>query len=251
MRKHTRVMTRWPALALATALTVSGCSQISAQMQDAQEPGSLTSTPKDGPVLVTQQWGVLDGMLSVLVTNTTSRTLHYAQADITARGATNVLVATSRSSVDGRCCAVIDLPPGQKFGFYFDVGPEGETISEIDVVYRDVTWASSEDPSLDTTFAAKARRVTTNSVGAVVVAEVTTTGGSAGQATAQAFLNDANGDFLAVVSGRWDCFTPGKRLIRMQLFHTLPPGAVVDSVVMHPVTEDPARPDPKCPAITS
>ena len=248
MRKQIGVIMRWHVLAVATVVALSGCSQISAQLQDEREPGPLTSSAKDSPVLVTQQWGVVDGMLSVLVTNTTTRTLHYAQADITARSDANVLVGTSRTSTDGRCCAVIDLPPGQKFGFYFDVGADGSTISEVDVVYRDVTWAAAEDTTPDTTFTATPTGVEANSVGAVVLADVRTKGSPAAQATAQAFLNDANGDFLAVVSGRWDCFSKGLRQIRMQFFHALPPGAVVDSVVVHPVSEDPARPDPQCPA---
>lgn len=248
MRKQSGVNMRWPVLAVATALAMSGCSQISAQLQDEREPGPLTSTPKNGPVLVTQQWGVVDGMLSVMVTNTTTRTLHYAQADITARSSANELLGTSRTSTDGRCCAVIDLPPGQKFGFYFDVGATASSISEVDVVYRDVTWAAPEDAAPTTTFTATPTGVESNSVGAVVLVDVETKGRPASQATAQAFFNDANGDFLAVVSGRWDCFTTGLRKIRMQFFHALPPGAVVDSVVVHPVSEDPARPDPQCPA---
>ncbi len=246
MRKHTGVIMRWHVLAVATAVALSGCSQISAQLSDEREPGPVTSSSKDSPVLVTQQWGVVDGMLSVLVTNTTTRTLHYAEADITARSNANELVGTSRTSTDGRCCAVIDLPPGEKFGFYFDVGPDGSTVSEVDVVYRDVTWAEDVEPT--TTFTATPTGVETNSVGAVVLADVRTKGGPAAQATAQAFINDANGDFLAVVSGRWDCFTNGLRKIRMQFFHELPPGAVVDSVTVHPVSGDPARPDPECSA---
>ncbi|MCW2794370.1 MAG: hypothetical protein JWO76_3468, partial [Nocardioides sp.] len=220
------------AAGVAVLLMLTGCSQISAQMQGAQVTGVDPGVADAGPVLVTQQWGVVDGMLSVVVTNATDRTLRFANATITARDAHNVLVASSSSTTDGSCCRVVDLPAGQQYGFYFDAGSSAAVISAVDVVYRDVAWAPStrdEGP----TFKAVATGMDENSVGAVVVADVTTRGGSTPQAVAQAFLTDADGDFLAVVSGRWDCFTEGDREIRMQLFHPVPAGTTVESVVVH------------------
>jgi hypothetical protein len=226
-------------------LGLTGCSEISAQMQDAQVTSVDPAAADAGPILVTQQWGVVDGMLSVVVTNTSDRTLRYANATITARDAQDVLVASSASTKDGSCCPVVDLPPGEQFGFYFDAGSSAAAISAVDVVYRDVAWApTSTDPAPK--FTAEPKAIEPNSLGAVVVADVKTSGGSAAQVSAQAFLTDANGDFIAVVSGRWDCFTEGDREIRMQLFHPVPEGTRVESVVLHRVQDDPARQNPTC-----
>lgn len=239
---------RWLTCALAVLFLLTGCSQISAQMDGAQ-----TSTPSEGaaldpnggPILVTQAWGVVDGMLSVEVRNTSKRTLRFATAVITARDDQDVLVTSSTRVDDGTCCDVVDLPAGDKFGFYLDVGSSTSAISQIDVVYQDVAWSPAAGKPA-TTFVATPKRIDSNSIGAVVVADVRTAGDQVAQANAQAFLTDEDGTFLAVVSGRWDCFTAGSRQIRMQLFHPVPEGTKVESVVLHPVEHDPARPSPAC-----
>ncbi len=229
-------------------LTLSGCSLFSTHVETAPDPAATEIDHVGGPILVTRQWGVVDGMLSVVVSNTSTRTLKYADAVITARDDQNVLVtSTSDSPREAGCCEVIDLPPGTEFGFYFDVGAAGASIARVDVVYRAVAWASaSASAGKGAGQSAKALQILDNSKGAVVLAEVTSRNGVVPQARAQAFLSDANGDFLAVVSGRWSCFVPGKRKIRMQLFHRVPAGTQVDSVVIHPLRNDPSWPKPTC-----
>ncbi|MBB6629312.1 hypothetical protein H5V45_18440 [Nocardioides sp. KIGAM211] len=239
---------RWLMGVLAATVMLSGCSQISAQMSGEQASTATESSsfdPDAGPILVTQQWGVVDGMLSVVVRNTSQRTLRFANAVITARDEQDVIVASSAVVTDGTCCDVVDLPAGEKFGFYFDVGSSADAIAKLDVAYQDVAWATASGKP-DATFTAKPTGIDKNSVGAVVVADVVTTGARTPQVSAQAFLNDKDGKFIAVVSGRWDCFVPGTRQIRMQLFHPVPPGTVVEAIRVHPVEHDPARPSPDC-----
>ena len=236
---------------LAAVLTFSSCSQISAQLENAQDPAPVTRGKGSGPILVTRQWGMVDGMLSVVVSNTSSRTLRYADAVVTARDAQNLLVAsTSTAAKDAGCCDVFDLPPGAEFGFYFDVGDAGETIDRVDVVYRDVAWEPfARDRA--STLTSKPLRLRNNSLGTVVIAQVTITGKQVAQSRAQAFLSDADGKFLAVVSGRWNCLDTGKRQLRMQFFHPVPPGTQVDSLLIYPITHDEQWPTPVCPTPAS
>ena len=219
-------------------LLTGGCSDISAQMNDE----TVASTPDEGstrPILVTRQWGVVDGMLSVVVRNTTDRTLRSAEAVISARDDNDVLLATSLEGPGGVCCSVVDLPPGQQFGFYVDVGDSATDISRVDVAYRDVAWATADVES-EVPLHAHAVGLESSARGAVVVAHVGSTSPLVVEASVQAFLNGPDGEFLAVVAGRWFCFSKGGHEIRMQLLHQVPAGTTIDRVVIHPVTEDPS-----------
>ena len=121
------------------------------------------------PILVTRDWGVVDGMLSVVVRNTTDRTLRSATAVITARDRNDVLISSSLEAPDG-CCAVTDLPPGQEFGFYVDVGDAAtESAGSTSPTATCLGDGRRHAPSpLD----AQPVRLDGNGKGAVVVAEV-------------------------------------------------------------------------------
>jgi hypothetical protein len=222
---------------VVVGLLGSGCDQVSTTMDGGASESAPTKSPAR-PILVTQEWGVVDGMLSVVVRNTTDRTLRTAEAVITARDRTDVLISSSLEDPDGVCCAVVDLPPGQEFGLYVDVGDGADEISRVDVAYRDVAW-SSADAAQASTLEAQPVRLDGNGQGAVVVANVQTSEPMVAQASVQAFLVDPGGSFLAVVSGRWYCFSEGRHEIRMQLLHPVPAGTTVDRVAIHPVTDDP------------
>lgn len=230
------------ASALVVALIVvgllgSGCDQVSTKMNGGGSESVPTEAPAR-PILVTQEWGVVDGMLSVVVRNTTDRTLRTAEAVVTARDSNDVLISSSLEDPDGVCCAVVDLPPGQEFGLYVDVGDAADGISRVDVAYRDVAWSPAAAPQTNA-IAAEPVRLDGNGQGAVVVANVQTSEPMVPQASVQAFLVDPDGTFLAVVSGRWYCFSKGSHEIRMQLLHPVPAGTTVDRVAIHPVTDDP------------
>jgi hypothetical protein len=228
---------------VVAGLAGAGCSRISDKASDG-DAGSAPSQAPARPILVTKAWGVVDGMLSVAVENTTDRTLRSAVGVITARDRNDVLIATSLESPDG-CCAVVDLPPGQQFGFYVDIGNTAADISRVDVAYRNVAWAPAAEEPANPLTAHPVRidgridgKADGSADGAVVVASIRNTEPRVDQASVQAFLDGPDGKFLAVVAGRWYCFAQGRNEIRMQLLHPVPAGTTVDHVVIHPVTDD-------------
>jgi hypothetical protein len=225
-------------LLIVVGLLGSGCDQASTKLTGGGSAEPVADAAPARPILVTQEWGVVDGMLSVVVRNTTDRTLRSAEAVITARDRNDVLIVSSLEAQDGVCCSVADLPPGQEFGLYVDVGDPADAISRVDVAYRDVAWAPA-DESQPNTLEVRPVRLDGNGKGAVVVAKVRTDQPMVAQASVQAFLNGPDGAFLAVVAGRWYCFSQGSHEIRMQLLHPVPDGTTVDRVVIHPVADDP------------
>lgn len=234
MRKRALVI-----VTIIVGLTGAGCSDISAQMNGETVSGTAAEVPEAAPILVTRQWGVVDGMLSVVVKNTTDRTLRRAEGVITARDENDVLVASSLESRAGSCCSVVDLPPGQQYGFYLDIGDDASDISRVDVAYRSVSWAPA-DQETSSPVAAHPVGMGSDSLGAVAVAEVVSKAPMVDLASVQAFLTGPDGEFLAVVSGRWSCISEGRHEIRMQLLHPVPAGTTIDRVVIHPVTDDPS-----------
>jgi hypothetical protein len=236
------------ALTAAGTLALAGCSQISDQLGGSS--GSPDAEPvATSPILVTKHWAVNDGMLSVVVQNTSDRTLRYADGVITARSDDNELLALSADGSDRGCCGVVDLPPGGDFGFYLDV-EGGDRISRVEVSYRNVSWDVADqaaDTTAVSTVSARPVRVERDGRTTVVLADLRATRGVR-QVVAQAFLTSADGDFLAVISGRWQCLVPGTRRIQMQLFHPIPAGAKVERIVVHPVLDDPTQGEPSCDA---
>ncbi len=226
------------AVLLVVGLLGSGCDQAATRLDRGAAAEPVAEVAPALPILLTEEWGVVDGLLSVVVRNTTDRTLRSAEAVITARDDNDVLVVSSRAARDGGCCSIADLPPGQEFGLYVDVGGAAEQIGRVDVAYRDVAWASA-DQSTVSTLEARPVELDGDSDGAVVVAKVRTDEPMVAQASVQAFLDGPDGAFLAVVAGRWYCFSQGSHEIRMQLLHPVPAGTTVDRLVIHPVTDDP------------
>ncbi|MCD4526280.1 hypothetical protein [Nocardioides sp. cx-173] len=231
---------------LGGLLVLTGCSDLSAQLSGEQSSEPVNEAAAPPPPLVTESWGTVDGLLSVLVRNPSRRTLRYAAATVTARDASGVSVASSRGEAEPRdCCVVTDLPPGATFGLYVDVGTDVESVQDVEVAFRDVAWRAPS-PTKPPPMEATAIRLAAGASGAVVLADVATPGGAVDEAVLQAHLVDAHGEFLAVVSGRWACFAAGgSRRIEMQLFHPVPPGTEVASVLAYPVLS-PARPAPGC-----
>ena len=232
------------ALAVVLAGAASGCSAFGQGVDQAQA-GPAPGTGADQSILLTRQWGVVDGMLSVVVENTTDRTLRYADGVISVRTSDNQLL-TSSLEADPSCCDVVDLRPGQQYGFYLDLGEDAEEASRVEVSYRSVSWAqeTSTEPLLPHLWA-KPVELQRGDSDSVVVADLASSTAQ-DEVIAQAFVTDAAGQLLAVVSGRWTCLRSGHQSIRMQLFHPLPKDAEVDRVLVHPVVDDPTRPAPDC-----
>ena len=232
----------------AVALSTGGCSAMADQLdrRDGHQARSVERPEDSSPTLLaTRQWGVVDGLLSVVVQNVSDRTLRYAAASITARTEKDEIVVASLASHTA-CCEIVDLAPGAVYGFYLDVGDRGNDIAEVGVGYRNFSWAPvGEVPPAATEIRAKPLRIVQDADG-VVVRAVLVSDRPREEVIAQAFLTDGRGEFLAVVSGRWSCLTVGRRVIDMELFHALPAGARVDRVVAHPVSDDPTRESPDC-----
>jgi hypothetical protein len=219
---------------MVVGLFGAGCSQVSAQIKG--DAAASRDAPAR-PILVTQDWGIVDGMLSVVVKNTTDRTLRGAEGVITVRDRNDVLIVTSLESVDGACCAVVDLPPGQEFGFYVDVGASADDVSRVEVAYRNVSWAAP-DKEAEQQLSAQPVSLGSSADATVVNATVSNSDPVVAQASVQAFLTGPDGEFLAVVAGRWYCVAQGTSHIQMQLLHPVPAGTTVDRVVIHPVPDE-------------
>ncbi|HEU5038708.1 MAG TPA: hypothetical protein VFT70_17005 [Nocardioides sp.] len=235
--------------AAALVLTTTGCSAISDQLSGAEVPTAeaTTSGGDTAPILQTTGWGVVDGMLSVVVWNTSDRTLRYAEGVVTARTDDNQLVASSLEYSDAACCQVEALAPGESYGFYVDVGDRASDITQVDVTYRNVSWASATEVDHHDQVTARPVALRDGTLGAVAVADITSDT-AIPTVVAQAFLTDPDGKLVAVVSGRWTCVEPGQRRFYMQLFHDVPPGTRIDEVQVHRVADDPTRPAPECKA---
>jgi hypothetical protein len=231
------------AVVVATLLVVgllgSGCDQVSSKVRGSGTTESAPAAAPARPILVTQDWGVVDGMVSVVVKNTTDRTLRTAEAVITARDSNDVLVVSSLEAQDGGCCSVTELPPGQEFGLYVDVGADAADITRVDVAYRDVAWAPADDQAKKVLSARQVELLSSGVPHVVVVADVKSSAPMVPQASVQAFLNGPDGEFLAVVSGRWFCISRGSHEIRMEFPHDVLPNTTIDRVLIHPIANAP------------
>lgn len=225
------------AVALALLALPTGCT--GADDPPTRDESVVTETGATD-VLATTDWAVLDGMVSVQVRNDGDRTLRRATALLSAVDEHGVTVASSAAQApSGDCCTVRELRPGETYGLYFDTTVDEATIDEVVVRYRDVSWSASGPAGSTDRSAARVSVVelTGSPDGAVVVADVTPRHRAIDAAIVQAVLDDANGDLLAVVSGRWRCLVADEaNRIRMQLFHNVPAGATVSGVTVLPVT---------------
>ena len=102
----------------------------------------------------------------------------------------------------------------------------------MDVAYRDVAWASA-DESQASTLEAQPVQLDGDGEGAVVVAKVETDEPMVAQASVQAFLDGPDGEFLAVVAGRWYCFSAGQPRDPDAAAPSGPAGTTIDRVA-HP-----------------
>ncbi|MEO9323972.1 hypothetical protein ABFT23_10800 [Nocardioides sp. C4-1] len=198
-----------------------GCSLVDDQRDGTERPGPADPAPS---LVETREWAANDGLVSVVLRNTADRVLRRAQAE-----ATVVTAGSVTTTVAGPCCTVADVPPGADYAFSFRL-PTDVRVDDLQVGYRDVVWStagSDGSPRL----AVQLDSVFANAVGAVVVADVTADGAPVDSAVVQAVVDDAEGDLVAIVSGTWSCFLPGRpRRIWMQLYATLPVGSTVRTV---------------------
>jgi hypothetical protein len=221
-------------LTVLLALVASGCSFLQRDLPEEVPNPQAQQTQ----VLQVVDWGLVDGLVSVRVRNTSDdRALRRAEAVITVRMDDGTSVAAGGSVDHDLCCTLLDLPPGGEFGIYIDLGVADESVDDVDVRLDNLTWRPADDEQVP--LPRLSRPVLEQ---ADVAAEVVTRVRTADQVpllAAQAWLVGPDGEFLAVVSGRFRCFekdTP--RQVRLELFHPVPEGTSVAEVVAYPITDE-------------
>lgn len=200
-----------------------------------------------GPEVV--RWGGTDGQLAVVVRNDADATILSAQVRITAYDADGTVLAAASGNEWTTCCTVLGLPPGREFGLFAELSGPIEAVDEVEVQYLDVRTSKRVLPRVDV----RRPELRRTPADAEVTAEVQARGGVRGFIVGQAFLTDADGDLLGVISGRFYCFRDGtRRSVRMQLLRPVPPGARVEKALAYPIPSDAdAGVDHDCRAETS
>lgn len=224
---------RVPAVLLAVALSTGGCDLLERELP-AEVPNDAQVDASPFPVV---DWGVVDGLLSVRLHNNGDKTLARADALITVRLTDGATVQSGPSRDNDLCCTVLDVPPDQDFGVYVDLGLEAEQIDDVSVSYRNLAYAAAASQASPRVRAGDAELVGGDTEAQVAV-PLTAQGGDVPALAGQAFLTGPDGSFLAVVSGRFACFTQGEaRDVVMELYHPVPDGTTIESVVAYPLAD--------------
>ncbi len=218
---------------LLAVLLTSSCAQLHAQMDGAERNVSDPATSATSP-LETVSWANLNGMVSVLVRNTSDQVLQHAEAVITLendRGVTvgtNAAEAAQQTTFEGRCCTATNLPPGATFGFYIYSG--GADVSGVDIDYKNISFGSGGSAG-GRELTVRPLALVDNRDGTVARAVVGVKDGPVDVAVIQAVIHDPQDRFLTVISGTWFCFAPRTpRTIRMQLYQAVPAGSTIASM---------------------
>lgn len=231
-------------VALAGGLGSAGCSDLGDRAGD--DPGTSAQVPPTDPIIETVGWAVLDGMVSVLVRNPTDQVLRRARAVITVVDGDGRAVAATATADERRCCTASDVPPDAVFGFYVQLQDPTVVVREVSMDYEDVSWAPGASEGGPVATATPVSLVPTTR-GALVTAEVTTTGGPIPRAVVQAVLDAPDGSFLAVVSTTWDCLAPDRpQEVAMELFHRVEAGTSIREVNVFPESGDGGDDTPRC-----
>ena len=224
----------------ATVAVVMVLSSACSVLTRDPEPEQPNRSRGAAAILDVVDWGFVEGLLSVRVVNNTDRTLERAEAVISIVKTNGVSLSAGASIANDTCCTVLSLPPEGHFGLYVDLGEEvrASDIDDIRVDYRAVSWSPAVDDALTTLEPTKIE-LEGGETDAVVTTMVRTRGEDPVAAAAgQAFLVGPGGEFIAVVSGRFSCFAPGApRRVEMELYHPVPDGTTVESVVAYPLND--------------
>jgi hypothetical protein len=191
-------------------------------------------------------WGyTADGLLSVIVSNVGDATVRTARAIISATDAYGNLVASvsapQGTALGTRCCTIIGLAPGQRYGLYSDVGTRMPRVKAVSVQYTSVRTDNGENVASPV---ASISRPSLQIKGSQTTVFVTLTMSKVAgpYITVQALLNGPHNEFLGVISGGFYCLPANtKRSIKLQFFHPVPAGSTVDSVVSFPLDPATAR----------
>ena len=119
------MLTRLAAGIVALSLGLSGCGLLERDPPE-EVPNVNPAGSSSNRALTLVDWGVVDGLLSVRLRNTTERTLERANALVTIRLADGVSLSSGPSVPDDECCTLLGVPPGGDFGVYVDIGLAAE-----------------------------------------------------------------------------------------------------------------------------
>jgi hypothetical protein len=180
----------------------------------------------------------------VVVSNVGDATVRSARAIISAEDAFgNVVAAVSAqagTALGVRCCTIIGLAPGQRYGLYSNVGTRISRVKSVSVQYT----AARTDASNVTSPVLSMSHASLHSDGkqANVYVTVQMSKQVGPYITVQAVLAGPDKKFVGVISGGFYCLAANtKRTIKLQFFHPVPAGSTVDSVVSFPLDSTTAR----------
>ena len=189
--------------------------------------------------LQVDDWGyTADGLLSVIVKNVGDATVRSARAIITATDAYGNVVATGTAQAGTqlgvRCCTIIALSPGRRYGLYLNVGTRIPRVRSVSVQYTEVRTNATNVASPVASMSGASLHTDGKRANVYVTVQMSDHVGP--YITVQALLADPKGKFLGVISGGFYCLAAKtKRTIKLQFFHPVPAGSTVDSVVSFPL----------------
>jgi hypothetical protein len=224
---------------------VAGCSASNdhspANHASRQAPPSTSVRPNTSAVLPADAlhvsgWGVVDGLLSVLVENTGTTQIASAHTVITALDTHGAIIATVSGADGSLCCTIIGLQPHATFGIYADFGPAVTRTASVTVNYSAVQTRPASDGAQASSITASDPQLASVSGVTVVRARLGASASAGPYVAVQATLRSPDGRLVAVISGRFYCLFPGNGLgVTLQLFHPVPAGTVVQQVNAFPI----------------
>lgn len=195
---------------------------------------SPTPTGPDGPAVV--GWGVTGQLLGIVVSNPSAMQIVSAHVLITALDASQHPIFSTAGLPTSKCCTILGLPPGKRFGLFADLGPLASQVRGVQVRYLSSHFAAWEPKHAGTVSVRNAVFATEQDGNAEVIATLTAHGATGPYVVGQAFLTDPVGRLVGVISGRFYCFGDGvTRRLRMQFLHPVPAGTRVSAAVAYPV----------------
>jgi hypothetical protein len=228
--------------AAAALMLATGCSGSDPHEARTPPAGHTTHSVTPAPRSATSpfrvgEWGVNDGMLSVLVENTGRDEITSAHAIITARDANGTIIASVSGASGALCCTIVGLQPRHSFGLYADFGPGVTRTASVAVDYTEVTTRAPAAHAPSVT--ASRARLQSASGQTLVHVDLSAPASVGPYVAVQAVLQDPSGKLVAVISGRFYCLFPGSRLgATLQLFHPVAAGTVVRAVTASTIPTD-------------
>ena len=242
--------------ALVLLLAVTGCGS-AAERAASGTPSAPPTTPAPVPTdaLVVEEIGHVGALYSVVVRNPdTDKGLRHASFVLVAQHADGRLVRYGERVPLGTpdtCCVIELLPPGGRYGLFFDIGKDAQDITEVSISVDPEEFRLLDPRELVplTASAGLPTVVPGRAPGAAaqvtaVRTEVRTVVGSPRplNVVVQPVLEDAQGRFVAVIGARVRCVPVrgGSLVVDLALPVRAPDGSRVREVLVHPAPTDTA-----------